>query len=153
MSARRIDHVGITVSNLDRAIDFYCGVLGLTLLDTTRLGSPDLAALLGLDAVDATVADLDAGDGRIVELIQYHAPAGEAIRYASSSPASMHIALAVGDLAAVRERLRAARTEVISTRGITISDPGGRWDGATCLYIKDPDGAILELVQRPSQTG
>jgi len=153
VTARRIDHVGITVSDLDRAIDFYCGVLGLELLGTTRLDSPDMAALLGLDAVDATVADLDSHDGRVVELIQYHAPAAEAIQYAAASPASMHIALTVADLAAVRERLRDARTEVISTRPITISDPGGRWDGATCLYIRDPDGAILELVQRPSQTG
>lgn len=149
VTERRIDHVGVTVSNLDRAIDFYCGVLGLELLDRSRLDSPDLAALLGLDAVDATVADLDSGDGRIVELIQYHAPSGRVIDYTSSSPASMHIAFRVDDLEAVRERLRASNARVISTRPITIGDPGGRWDGATCLYIRDPDGAVLELVQRP----
>jgi catechol 2,3-dioxygenase-like lactoylglutathione lyase family enzyme len=149
MTARRIDHVGVTVSDLDRALAFYCGVLGLRHLGTSTLDDPDLAALLGLDGARVTIADLDSGDGRVVELIQYHAPASAAIAYASSSPASMHIALGVDDLDAARRRLDEAGATVISTQPLTITDPGGRWDGAICLYIRDPDGAILELVQRP----
>lgn len=153
MTARRIDHVGVTVSNLERSLAFYCGVLGLRHLGTSTLDDPGVAALLGLEGARVTIADLDAGDGRIVELIRYHAPDARPIAYASSNPASMHIALAVDDLDAARKRLDAAGATVISKRPLTITDPGGRWDDARCLYIRDPDGAILELVQRPSLAG
>jgi len=69
MTTRRIDHVGVTVSDLERALAFYCGVLGLRLLGTTTLDDPGVAALLGLDRARVTIADLDSGDGRVVELI------------------------------------------------------------------------------------
>lgn len=143
-----IDHVGITTADLDRAVRFYTDVIGLKLVGTSSHSDPGTAALLGLDSVELTIADLDAGDGRIVELLHYSSPAGQRIAYESWNPATTHIAFRVPDLEAMRERLEAARVGVISTRPLSIEDPGGPWDGATCLYIRDPDGVILELVQR-----
>jgi len=32
---------------------------------------------------------------------------------------------------------------------VLLRDPGGPWDGVACCYIADPDGNIIELVQRP----
>jgi catechol 2,3-dioxygenase-like lactoylglutathione lyase family enzyme len=43
----RIDHVGITTSDLDRSLHFYVDLLGLRLLSRNLLSGPDLAALLG----------------------------------------------------------------------------------------------------------
>jgi len=49
---------------------------------------PDIAALIGEDSVELEIADLDAGDGRIIELIRYIRPAGRPIRPAATTPAA-----------------------------------------------------------------
>lgn len=146
----RIDHVGVTVSDLERSLEFYCGILGMRLLSRSRLDSPDDAALHGVDSVDLSIADLDSGDGQVLELIQYHAPEGGRVGRRNWDAGSIHIALTVDDLESTQRRAREAGADVISRRALVISDPGGSWDGVTCLYIRDPDGALLELVQRPS---
>ena len=150
MTVARIDHVGITVSDLDRALGFYRDLLGLRVLADSTLSEPEVADLLGLDSVQLRIADLDSGDGRVVELIQYLQPKGTRIDYESADPATAHIAFTVDDLASVHERLVRAGATIVSRRPITISEPGGSFDGAICLYVRDPDGVILELVQRRS---
>lgn len=152
MTVTRIDHVGITVSDVDRALGFYRDLLGLRVIADSTVSEPEVAELLGLDSpVELRIADLDSGDGRIVELIQYVQPRGRRIAYESSDVATAHIAFTVDDLAAVRERLSDAGATIVSRRPITISEPGGGFDGAICLYVRDPDGAILELVQRRAE--
>lgn len=145
----RIDHVGITTSDLDRSLHFYVDLLGLRLLSRNLLSGPDLAALLGLESAAIDNADLDSGDGRILELMQYVQPTATRVNYQSSDAPTTHIAFTVADLNAVTTRLTDAGVEIISTRPLKIHDPGGAWDGVQCLYIRDPDGVILELVQRP----
>jgi catechol 2,3-dioxygenase-like lactoylglutathione lyase family enzyme len=73
---------------------------------------------------------------------------GRRVDYESSDAATEHVAFTVDDLAAVRARLAEAGAHIVSRRPLTITDPGGSFDGAICLYVRDPDGAILELVQR-----
>jgi catechol 2,3-dioxygenase-like lactoylglutathione lyase family enzyme len=150
MTVSRIDHVGITVSDVDRALDFYRDLLGLRVVADNTITEPAVAELLGLDSVELRIVDLDSGDGRIVELLQYLQPAGTRLDYESSDAATEHIAFTVDDLAAIRARLAEAGAKIVSRRPLTIDDPGGSFDGAICLYVRDPDGAILELVQRPS---
>jgi len=150
MTISRIDHVGITVSDLDRALGFYRDLLGLRVVADSTISEPGVAELLGLDSVELRIVDLDSGDGRIVELIEYLHPKGRRSDYESSDAATEHIAFTIDDLAAVSDRLARAGARIVSRRPLTISDPGGSFDGAICLYVRDPDGAILELVQRPS---
>ena len=144
-----LDHVGLTVANLDRALAFWQGALGLHLHGRVRSSDPDLAALLGLDEVELEIADLQTADGRIVELIEYRRPRGRALRARTYDHGGIHVALAVDDLEAVLARVRTSEGRVVSLHPITLRDPGGLWDGATCCYLRDPDGALVELVQRP----
>jgi len=153
MTVYRIDHVGITVSDVDRALGFYRDVLGLRVIADATATEPEVADLLGLDSVKLRIADLDSGDGRIVELIQYVEPKGGPVAYESSDSGTTHIAFTVDNLAAVRERLTEAGATVVSRRPITINEPGGAFDGAICYYVRDPDGAIVELVERPIKNG
>jgi catechol 2,3-dioxygenase-like lactoylglutathione lyase family enzyme len=46
---RAIDHVGLTVADLDRAVEFWCDRLGLRLLHRATETGPDIAALIGED--------------------------------------------------------------------------------------------------------
>jgi catechol 2,3-dioxygenase-like lactoylglutathione lyase family enzyme len=117
-------------------------------IEDQTVTEPEVAELLGLDLVQLRIADLDSGDGRIVELIQYLQPKGRRIEYESSDSATAHIAFTVDNLAAVRERLTSVGATMVSRQPITINEPGGAFDGAICFYLRDPDGLILELVQR-----
>jgi glyoxylase I family protein len=146
---RAIDHVGLTVTDLDRAVEFWCGRLGLRLLQRVTENDPDIASLIGEDSVEVEIADLDPGDGRIIELIKYIRPAGKPVRARSSDPGSTHIALRVDDLDEALARLEGSGARQISRHPVLLHDPGGAWDGVACCYIADPDGIIIELVQRP----
>jgi catechol 2,3-dioxygenase-like lactoylglutathione lyase family enzyme len=146
---RGIDHVGLTVTDLDRAVEFWCGRLGLRLLQRVTENDPDMAALIGEDSVEVEIADLDAGDGRIIELIKYIRPTGRPVRARNSNPGTTHIALRVDDLDEALARLEGSGARQISRHPVLLHDPGGAWDGVACCYIADPDGIIVELIQRP----
>ncbi len=143
-SRRRQGHSGYY-----RAVEFWCGRLGLQLLHRGTETDPDIASLIGEDPVELVIADLDVGDGRIIELIKYTRPAGRPVRARSSDPGSTHIALRVDDPGAAPERLEGSEARQIFRHPVLLHDPGGAWDGVACCYIADPDGIIVELVQRP----
>src|SRR5258708_36309073 len=146
---RTIDHVGLNVADLDRAVEFWCGRLGLRLVSRVTETGPDIASLIGEDSVEIEIADLDAGDGRIIELIMYVRPAGRPVGARSSDPGTLHIALSVDHRDAAPERIQSPQSRQISRHPVILHDPGGAWDGVACCYIADPDGNIVELVQRP----
>jgi catechol 2,3-dioxygenase-like lactoylglutathione lyase family enzyme len=149
VTVSRIHHAGITVSNLERSLRFYRDLLGLRVLADSRMTDARVAALLGTEVIDLRIVDLDTNDGRIIELLEYVQPSGERVDYTSRDPGSGHIALAVDDLERVRAGIEQAGGSVISREPVTAVDTEGMFAHARLLYIRDPDGMILELVQRP----
>src|SRR5581483_11772868 len=137
MTVTRIHHAGITVSDMERSLGFYRDLLGMRELADTRLTRPEIATLLGTD------------DGRIVELLQYSAPRGHRVEYTSRDPGSGHIAFAVNDLDRIREGIEATGASVISRDVVNAADSEGIFAHARLLYVRDPDGMILELVELP----
>jgi catechol 2,3-dioxygenase-like lactoylglutathione lyase family enzyme len=147
---RAIDHVGLTVGDLSRALGFWSDVLGLPVLQREVVTDPLIATLIGVDRVELEIADLDAGDDRVVELIEYRSPHGVRRQPATCDPGTPHIALRVDDIATVLGRLGDSGARVLSREPVTLHDPGGSWDGVVCCYLADPDGIIVELVERPA---
>jgi catechol 2,3-dioxygenase-like lactoylglutathione lyase family enzyme len=144
-----IDHVGITVSDLDRSLAFYVGTLGLRLIDRETIADETIAELTGYDAVEMDCADLDSGDGRILELIQYRTPAGGSAAHELRDGGTVHVSLRVDDLDAVLAAIEGSGARIVSRRPVLFEEPGSPWDGVRCVYVADPDGVVLELVQRP----
>src|SRR5689334_1167130 len=64
-----IDHAGITVSSLERSLAFYRDLLGLRVIEIS--GEEDIGEIIGIEGARIRAADLDAGDGRIIELLEY----------------------------------------------------------------------------------
>jgi catechol 2,3-dioxygenase-like lactoylglutathione lyase family enzyme len=118
-----LHHVGITVSDLDRSLEFYRGLLGLH--------------------IEARA------DGRLLELIQYTAGGGERLTQRTSDPGACHVAISVDDIDATCERLERAGV-TLRSKPITLADSGPRWDGSRVVYTVDPDGATVELIQLPA---
>ncbi|MBU1176741.1 MAG: VOC family protein [Alphaproteobacteria bacterium] len=126
------EHVGMAVGDLDASIAFYCDLLGLRLL--LRKRAPDGGAEL---------AFLDAGGGQL----ELAAPAG-GLTAAKDLPAGRagvrHITFCFDDIDAIYRRLMAA--------GVTPVEPPRdahtREMLARTCFVRDPDGVIVELIER-----
>jgi catechol 2,3-dioxygenase-like lactoylglutathione lyase family enzyme len=152
MTVSRIHHVGITCADVELSLRFYRDLLGMRVIEDTRLTRPEVAALLGTDEIDLRLVNLDTGDGRILELLEYAKPRGRRVDYTSRDPGTGHVAFEVRDLDAITAGLEAAGGSAISRHEVTAEDTDGIFAHARLLYVRDPDGMILELVQLPDPT-
>jgi catechol 2,3-dioxygenase-like lactoylglutathione lyase family enzyme len=108
--------------------------------------------MTGLPDAEVEFADVELG-GRTLELLQYHAPhqrGGPPAR--PERPGSLHIAFEVEDAATVHGRLVDAGLAPLSAPQ-KLEDDGSDWAGCLVFYVRDPDGALLEIVQRPPVAG
>jgi glyoxylase I family protein len=148
MTVRGIDHAGMTVGSLKAALVFYRDLLGLRVSDEGEDSGPELDAITGLSGVGMRYAELDLGAGQLLELIEFSPPDGGRLVQGPRAAGASHLALRVGDVDALYEKLVAAGVTVPG-QPTTITAPGA-WQGARCVYAEDPDGRTVELVQRPA---
>jgi catechol 2,3-dioxygenase-like lactoylglutathione lyase family enzyme len=137
-----IRHTGLVVHDLDRALHFWCEILGFELTRRMEESGPYIDAMMGLKDVRVTTAKLTAPDGRMVELLKFHShPDTPQWNGQPYSTGFTHIALTVDNLDALMPKLRAA--------GVTFPDiPQTSPDGyAKVTYARGPEGVLLELVQ------
>jgi lactoylglutathione lyase len=130
----RILHTMLRVGNLQRSIDFYGHVLGMTLLRTTRRPEQkyDLA-FMGYGA-NPEHAEIELTYNYGVE------------RYELGS-AYGHIAIGVANVAAT---CAALRDQAAALGGAITREPGPVKGGTTVIaFITDPDGYKIELIERP----
>ncbi len=135
---RGLDHVSVACSDLDRSLAFYRDLLGLALRDRGAGSAGAVGEILGTGDAQVQWADLALPDGRVLELLRL--PGGP------PSAGSGHFALAVAEAEAVHRRLREAGVPLRSDP-VTIEDAGD-WQGARCFYAEDPDGTVVELIER-----
>ncbi len=151
MKVRGIDHVSVSVSDLDRSLRFYQGLLGLPLLGRGEEEGPTLSGPSGDVRSRFRFADLDLGTGQLLELLQWLEPHGVPGRVSVHDPGSGHVGLQVDSL---DDALRILATAGFSPRfdPVRLEAPGW-WAGARVVYVSDPDGATVELVEWPSSKG
>lgn len=143
-----IFHTGITVSDLERALDFYCGLLGLELAFRRRYEEPYIFRLVGVPEATALEVALivQPHSGHRVELLEYVGADRRDGRSRACDAGSGHLGFLVDDIAAVVHRLRVAGVELVAPEPVRID--AGPNTGAIGIYTRDPDGFIVELHQR-----
>lgn len=121
--ALRLDHVSFRVSDLDKAEKFYADVLGCRVIDRPDLGFPGRWMRVGETVEIHLVTSADA--------IDEHASA--------PTPNGManHVAFAVADLTAASNHLRRLGHEI-----------GASEVGLAQIFVHDPDGNVIELIER-----
>ncbi len=140
-----VDHVGVTVADLDTSLAFYGGLLGLAVIEKGEV--EDVGNFVGIPGARLRAIDVDLGDGRILELLQYTFPEGTVLRQEPYGIGCLHMAFRVDDIEQVLAKLAEAGYPPMGTP-TTITGTIA-WDGATVVYLRDPDGALVELIQRP----
>lgn len=140
-----LNHVGITVSNLERSIEFYTGLgFGQPPADWVfTIEGEWLSRLVAEQDAVIRVAFLPMDDG-VLELLEYQQPEGEK---ANTKPnrdvGAMHVALNVDDVDAIYEALK----DRVSFNSPPQTVAMGPWAGNKVAYLSDPDGTPVELVE------
>lgn len=145
-----VNHHGITVSSVDRALEFFVGVLGFEPGATVDLDETFAAGVTGVEGARIRVA-FARGPGIDVELLQYLAPADRTkIDARPCDVGTAHLALFVDDIAAV-----AAASAALGWRLAGNVQPitTGPRAGGRAAYLRDGDGTTIELVERPVAAG
>lgn len=136
MKYGKMHHVGLAVSDLDRSIAFYSR-FGFDLHDRFELEST--GAGTGVPGPLA-IAHLYRGDEPILELIEY-GNRGRATVPANNDVGAPHVAFEVDDIFGMYEELSAEGIEFYSP-------PNPQYiHGCHWLFMKDPDGIAVELIQ------
>ena len=137
MQQLRAHHVGVTVSDLDRVVDFYEG-LGLDCTTRFSVGGEAFSTAVGVEGASADFAHLDA-DGVRIELVEYSPEAAAVDSGQVNRPGTAHIGLAVDDLDAFYDAL----PDTVETR----SSPQRTESGTKILFLTDPEGNLVEVLE------
>jgi lactoylglutathione lyase len=131
----RLLHTMLRTGNLQRSIDFYTQVLGMSLLRTTQ--RPEQQYDLAFVGYGANP------DHAEIELT-YNYGVGQY----DLGTAYGHIAIGVKDVAAT---CAAVRERAAQLGGAITREPGPVKGGSTVIaFITDPDGYKIELIERPA---
>jgi methylmalonyl-CoA epimerase len=131
-----IDHLGIAVPSLEKALQFYEQTLGM--------------ALTGCETVDAEqvrVAMLPAGTGPQAARVELLEPVSKQSTIAKflekRGPGLHHVALRVDDLAAAIQRLKAVDAKLLNE-----PRPGAGGHIYVFVHPSSTGGVLLELIQK-----
>ena len=130
----RMMHTMLRVTNLDRALNFYCEVLGMKLI--RRKDYPEGRFTL------AFVGYGDERDSTVLELTHNW----DTDKYEMGS-AYGHIAIGVNDVYATCETIRGRGGKIVREAGPM---KGGR---TVIAFVEDPDGYKVELLQDEPNPG
>ncbi len=145
MGLLRLSHIGLCVADAERSLRFYRDVLGFRLLSELRVAGEPSETLLQLEDVDLHAIYLER-DGVRLELLHYASPghsSGERPRPMNRLGLT-HLSFRVEDLSLTVAALVAAGVEIVQTSHIEI--PAFQ---AAAVFVLDPDGTRIELVQAP----
>jgi catechol 2,3-dioxygenase-like lactoylglutathione lyase family enzyme len=138
MTNVRVHHFGVTVADLDRAIDFYREIFGFEVLDRFTVSGEAFSTAVGVEEATGTFAHLD-GDGTRIELIEYE-PEGEVCNVANvNQPGTTHVGHAVSDIDGFYESL----PDDVET----LSEPRTTESGSRILFVRDPEDNLVELIE------
>jgi catechol 2,3-dioxygenase-like lactoylglutathione lyase family enzyme len=145
-----IHHTGYTVSDLDRSLAFYQGLLGLELVARQEKQGGYLGEIVGLSEAHVKMAHLRVpGSGHVVELFEYVAPEGGAPgRLEPENVGTSHLCLLTDDLPSLYEHLLGEGVDTFVSPPVLVDT--GINTGGYGVYLRDPDGIPVELFQ-PAQ--
>lgn len=127
MIVKRAHHNSFSVRNLERSDAFYAGLLGLPTIERPDFGIPGTW--------------YQAGDVQL-HLIQLPEGAEAGLPSATLTPLANHLAFEIDDYEATSAMLKEHGHELIEFG----SELGQ-------MFLKDPDGNIIELIQPGGQLG
>ena len=135
---RRMDHVAVSVRDMERAIAFYRDVVGMEVAFDRQLAEP-MARLIGVEGTQARVVHLKLGDS-VVELFHYQHPVGREPRPdpRQSDYGLTHIGFIVEDFWGTYQHLLAQGVEFLG-------EPVEIRPGVLVAYFRGAEHEVCEI--------
>ncbi|HYE65757.1 MAG TPA: VOC family protein [Pyrinomonadaceae bacterium] len=154
VTVEAVETVGLTVSDMDRSIEFYSKVLSFEKVSDTEVTGEDYERLQGVFGLRMRVVRMRLGD-ELIELTEYLAPKGRPIPFDSRSNDRwfQHIAIITSDMDRAYAWLRQNRVEHASSGPQRLPDWNKNAGGIKAFYFRDPDRHALEILQFPEGKG
>jgi catechol 2,3-dioxygenase-like lactoylglutathione lyase family enzyme len=148
-----VESVGMTVSDMDRAVRFYSALTFQKVSDVEVLGD-EFEHLEGVFGARMRIVRMQLGN-EFLDLTQYLAPPGRAIPTDSRSNDLwfQHIAIVVRDMDEAFEKLRALKVQFVSTGPQTLPASIKAAAGIQAFYFRDSDQHNLEVIYFPPGKG
>jgi catechol 2,3-dioxygenase-like lactoylglutathione lyase family enzyme len=130
------NHVGICVTDVERARRFYEDALGFTFQRDLRPPDAATGPLLQVEPpVGVTAVYLTLG-AFVLELLHFDRPGNPAFQARPfTQPGLTHLSITTDDLPGVLDRVRACGGEVLADTDIGLA-----------VMVRDPDGQLIELL-------
>lgn len=147
----KVHHTGMTVANMEGALAFWRDALGMEVVVDQESRGGYFEAIVGERDVHVHTVHLSfpGADGARVELFEFHSPArSERHRARPADVGFAHVCVVCeADLEGLVRRLEAAGGTLVSPGPVDIE--AGANAGGRALYLRDPDGHVLELFEPP----
>jgi len=134
----RMDHVGISVRDMQKAIRFYRDIVGMEKVFDREFDAP-LAKITGIDGARARVVHMKLGDA-VVELFDYQFPKGRELRRdpIQADFGLTHIGFRVENF---QETYRHLREKGVKFMGDPVEIRPGVW----VAYFKGAENEVCEM--------
>ena len=137
-----LNHTGFVVTDIEKALEFYCDGIGLSVRFQVEAGGPQLSQLLGYDEVQVKASFVGGIDGHSLEIIEYVNPRSverdAAEQHRRNVTGAAHLSFNVNSIDEVLER--------IVPMGARVNNPPVElMEGMRSVYLQDPWGNWVEL--------
>jgi catechol 2,3-dioxygenase-like lactoylglutathione lyase family enzyme len=152
------DHTGITVSSLERSLEFWQNVLGFEFSHRSHQTSEMASEITGVAGAEIKLAVVKAPGGHKIELLEYLAPPDRKKHVDPSTSlrtslrpcdvGSAHIAFTVDNLDGVLQKIAASGWKAAGKPQTLTAGPNA---GKRVVYVLDPDGTTIEFMELQSK--
>lgn len=144
-SITKAHHMGLQVADLDRSVAFYRDILGFEILFAWNPQAAYIRELVGYPDADIHAAILRLpGSEVVLELLEYRNVERVPVDTRTANPGTAHIAFLVDDLDTLYADLAARGVRSVSA---PVTPTIGPNEGGRAVYLIDPDGIRVELIQ------
>jgi catechol 2,3-dioxygenase-like lactoylglutathione lyase family enzyme len=140
-----LNHVGISVTNLDAAIEFYTKMLDMEVAADFPFSGPRYSQVMGLENAQGRMGVVRKGTLQL-ELFEFShpSPAHKDANHSVGDRGISHFGVEVTEIEATYERLLAAGVRFHCP---VVTFPGG----VKATYGRDQDGNVFELLEMPQR--
>jgi catechol 2,3-dioxygenase-like lactoylglutathione lyase family enzyme len=142
-----VDSIGLTVSDLDRSVEFYSTVLNFQKVSETEVDGENYEHLTGVFGIRMRTARMRLGE-EYIELTEFLAPRGRPapVDARSNDRWFQHIAIIVSVMDRAYQWLREHKVQHASPAPQLLPAWNKNAGGIRAFYFRDPDGHPLEVI-------
>ena len=134
-------HTGIIVKNMEESLHFYRDILGLKVIQNFSDSSEYINKITGIKNADVHMIKLEAGDGAVLEILEYCNHPTELIDQPIYNVGASHIALQVKNAEKAYKILKEKGIKIISKPVLSSEKI------AKVFFCFDPNDVRIELVE------